>query len=221
MKQYIHIACKPRRIFISLLVLAILMIIISFVTSQCNMIRQEYNPNWMLDMGSGLIVFSLSILVYLYIYRIKIWKDFQNIKGPSKLSLFISANIAWLLMIPGALLYYIYRGIRGDYPLEADSIGIPIMYQTIGIIILLIPLNIFIILSLRFYKSPSNIFLFTRNYNVMQIIVEIIFALLLLLNILILFFFIMDGDFVSIIVSLYFIYILMSLRTGIIIRDEK
>ena len=56
-------------------------------------------------------------------------------------SLWILANIAWIAIAPSAALYFYRQLQRGAYPMEADSIGLPIMGIAMWVIVLLVPLN--------------------------------------------------------------------------------
>src|SRR5690606_39838186 len=73
-------------------------------------------------------------------------RDF-HVTGVQTCALPISANLVWLILLPGTYWYYIFRGARGDYPPFADSIGIPLMTQIPFYLFLLIPLNIFMLRS--------------------------------------------------------------------------
>lgn len=92
-----------------------------------------------LDIGNGLITFSILGLLFLYIKRINHWYDFLKLTAIKRIRLIYLSNIFVLLLIPGTHLYYCYRGWRGDYPPFADSIGIPIYFNTLFYIHCLVP----------------------------------------------------------------------------------
>lgn len=173
-----------------------------------------------MDLGSGLAIASATILLFLIVTNVKTFQDFKNNTTLTKSSTFISANLVWLLLLPGTYWYYIFRGGRGDYPPFADSIGIPIMMQIPVYLYLLIPLNIFILLTTIKTNLPTRLFLRPNSYSRTAIMWEIFFGFLLLINLLCLAAFIADGDHFSIPVNLFFTFILLTLRAGQISKYE-
>lgn len=172
------------------------------------------NKTELMDFGSGLSVFSICLLSFLFISKSKTFDDLKQVKSLKKIWILITANIAWYLMLPGTDWYYLFRGSRGDYPPFADSIAIPISLQIPFFIRFFIPLNIFIVLVMIKSKLPSLIFIKSDRYMAIPILWEILFGLFLFLNLVLMVFFIIDGDHFSIVVSFYFLYILLSLRAG-------
>ncbi|MDR3272008.1 MAG: hypothetical protein LBT29_00795 [Flavobacteriaceae bacterium] len=154
------------------------------------------NKTFIMDFGNGIVSFSLICFVFLFISKINKWGDFKNIKTQNKLGIFIMSNIAWLLMIPGTFLYYYYRGVRGDYPPFADSIGIPILQQITFVLLMLVPLNLFLLVSLKKSKLPTCLFVRLSIYKKTHILWEILFDIFLLLNTISLILFIADGDYI-------------------------
>src|SRR5690606_41487677 len=100
-----------------------------------------------MDLGAGIAIASGTILLFLVFTKVKTFQDFKNNKTLTKTGTLISANLVWLILLPGTYWYYIFRGARGDYPPFADSIGIPLMTQIPFYLFLLIPLNIFMLRS--------------------------------------------------------------------------
>jgi hypothetical protein len=172
------------------------------------------NKMFIMDIGNGIVSFSLVCLAALFISKIDRWGDFKNVITQNKLRIFILSNMVWLLMIQGTFLYYYYRGGRGDYSPFADAISIPILQQAIFFLLMLIPLNLFLLVSLKKSKLPTNLFLRPSIYKKTHILWEILFDILLFLNIINLILFIVDGDHISILVSMFFIYLLLSIRAG-------
>lgn len=170
--------------------------------------------NTIMDIGNGIVSFALFGIVFLLISKIRNWEDLKRLKTQSKLAIFISANLALLLLIPGTVIYYGYRDWRGDFPPFADSIGIPIMQQTTIILLMLIPLNILLCISLYKSKLPTDISIHVRVNNKFFALWNVFFGSLLLLNVICLIMFIIDGDHISVMVSMYFMYLLFSLRAG-------
>jgi len=174
-----------------------------------------------MDLGSGLTIASTTILLILFFARLKTWTDFRKVKSPNKIVIFILSNIAWLTFLPGTFWYYSFRARRGDYPPFADSIAIPI-YETIPTILCgLLPLNVFILLTSINATLPTQVFITADKYKRAAILWEIFFGLWLLLNLLILIGFVVDGDHISIPINLFFTFILLSLRAGQMSKYKK
>jgi hypothetical protein len=56
-------------------------------------------------------------------------------------TLWVFANAAWIAVSPAAALYFDRQQRNGAYPVDADSIGLPIMGIAVWVIVLLLPLN--------------------------------------------------------------------------------
>jgi hypothetical protein len=167
-----------------------------------------------MDLGSGLAIASLTILLFLLYTKVTTFKDLKNNKTLTKSTIFISANLVWLLLLPGTYWYYIFRSGRGDYPPFADSIGIPLTTQIPLYLFLLIPLNVFIFLTTIKTNLPTKLFIVPEQYNKTTILWEIFFGFWLLINQLCFIDFVIDGDHFSIPVNLFFTFILLTLRAG-------
>ena len=174
-----------------------------------------------MDLGSGLAIASATILLFLIFTKVKTFQDFKNIQAITKSATLISANLVWLILLPGTYWYYIFRGGRGDYPPFADSIGIPIISQIPVYLCLLIPLNVFILLATIKTNLPTRLFVRPNNYVRTAIFWEVFFGFWLLINILLLIVFVADGDHFSIPVNLFFTYILLTLRAGQISKYQQ
>ena len=172
------------------------------------------NKVTLMDLGSGLGIASGTILLFLVFTKVRSFKDFKNNKTLTKTSTFISANLAWLLLIPGTHWYYMFRAGRGDYPPFADSIGIPIMTQVPIIEFMMIPLNIFILLTMLKANLPTKLFPKPIEYKMTAVFWEIFFGFWLVINLICLCTFVIDGDHFSIPVNLFFTFILLTLRAG-------
>jgi len=169
---------------------------------------------WYFDLGSGISISMGCILLFLIIDNIKNFKDLLRIKSFNKASIFFIAIPMWLLMIPGMVWYYTFRGERGDYPMFADSIAIPIMYGSITILIGLIVLIPFLVITTWKSTFPTYIFIKPERYNTKATVTEAFWGLLLLLNLCCFVCFVLGGDHVSIIVNLVFTYLILVLRAG-------
>ena len=188
-----------------------------------NMDRKEYyiqeselrtNKIVYMDLGAGLLLVSIASFLFLWRGRFEEFSDFKSLKTMNRFMVFISSNIALLFIIPGTFWYYTFRGMRGDYPPFADSIGISIYSQTSFILFSFIPLNILLLLTTIRTNLPTNIFVKADDCNKSVVFWELLFGLGILVNSLFLVSFVVDGDHISILVSLFFCYILLSLRAG-------
>lgn len=173
-----------------------------------------------MDIGTGIAIASATILLFLLLTKVKTFQDFKNSRTLTKATTFISANLVWLLILPGTYWYYIFRDARGDYPPFADSIGILLMTQIPFFLFLFIPLNIFILLTTIKTKLPTRLFIKPYKYRRATILWEMFFSFWLLLNLILLVSFVADGDHFSIPVNLFFTFILLSLRAGQISKYE-
>lgn len=176
------------------------------------------NKTDLMDLGAGICVASLSFLAFLLITKTRRFPDFKDISTPGRAGIFLGTNIMWLLTIPGTHWYYTVRAIREDYPPFSDSIGIPISIQVPVCFLLLVPLNIFIVLCIATAKLPAQLIRVPHHYDGARITVEVFFGFLMLINLVCLVSEIIDGDHFMIVVSMYFIYAFLSLRTGIVNR---
>lgn len=173
-----------------------------------------------MDIGNGLITFSIFGLFFLYIKRINRWHDFLKLTAIKRIRLICLSNFFVLLLIPGTHLYYGYRGWRGDYPPFADSINIPIYFNTMFYLHCLVPLNLFLLTTL--IRSDLHTNLLIKPIKHSRVIVwECLFYILSLLLIIVIVLSIIDGDHVSIISNLAFLYFLLSIRAGKINYHQK
>ena len=174
------------------------------------------------DLGSGLLIFSLTLLLFLNSIKYKNLDDLKNLKSLSRVNLIISSNIVAICMLPGTFWYYFLRQVRGDYPWFADSIGIPIFYTIPSLIFGIIILNIFLVISTKKLTLPCKIFVKSIENNFKFICIRLFFGLILMILIIFLVLIIIDGDHFSIPAILFYIYIVLSIRGGMItkINDE-
>ena len=169
---------------------------------------------FIMDIANGIVSFSLFGILLLHILRVNEWKDCKKIKTQNKFITFVLSNVAWILLIPSTFFYYYFRAVRGDYPPFADTISIPIIQQIVFILFMLAPLNLFLLVSLHKSELPTRLLMRPLFYKRPIILWEVFFHIFLLLDIMFLILFIVDGDHMSIIISMSFIYIILSLRAG-------
>lgn len=176
--------------------------------------KLETSKRKLMDIGSGLTIFGLTLLIFFMLKKSESISDLKFILTYSKVKTFILANLVWSLMLPGTYFYYYFRGMRNDYPWFVDSIGIPIMFQTTSILMAFIPLNIVLFISLYKTILPTNLFKELTAKSISEKVWEGFWALLLFINIIALISFIADGDHISIPINLFFTYVILTLRAG-------
>lgn len=179
------------------------------------------NKTTLMDLGSGVTIASLTIWLFLYLEDAETLADLKKIKTFNKLTIFISSNIALLLLIPGTYWYYMFRGMREDYPPFADSIAIPIMAQIPVFLYFLIPMNLFIFLTTIKAKLPTELLFKPKRYNWKARFWEMFFGFFFFISLVTTILFIIDGDHISIIVDLFFSFILLTLRAGQLSSNDK
>lgn len=81
-----------------------------------------------------------------------------------KWTLWLFANVCVLAQVPAAMLYYSRQLNAGAYPLQADSISIPILGTAITILVLIIPLNISWWILLRRYPGSVPIRVMSKGF---------------------------------------------------------
>jgi len=168
------------------------------------------------DCGLGICALAAGLLVFLFLYDITRWRDLQVIRTRGVSTIFLVANIADLILIPGTFIYYSFTGIRGDYPYDADSVGIPIIANCSIILFFLIPMNSFLYLSTmkRNTKLPAPFFQKAVSHSAAFLFWEILIDLLVVTNFVCLALFTVSGDTVSVLSMLLFLYVLLSVRAA-------
>lgn len=174
----------------------------------------ETDKTHYMDAGIGLVIASGSILGFQFFGRYRRWKDFMLMRSLSRKAIFIGVNIAWTLLAVSFVWYYWYRMLRGDYPPSVDSILVPISESLVFYLLMLIPVNAFLLLTTFNAQLPARIFVHASKYTPMAVAWEVLFGIMLLLNFIVIFEFIIDGDHLNIPITLFFSYVLMSLRAG-------
>ncbi|HEY9732457.1 MAG TPA: hypothetical protein V6C89_11135 [Drouetiella sp.] len=88
-----------------------------------------------------------------------------NLKTPAnKFIYLLLLNLAWFSNMPALVQYYQFCLARGDYPVHADSISIPIFQCALGLVILAPIINLIAYLLLRRSKLPAPLLMpFGRN----------------------------------------------------------
>ena len=207
---------------------------ILLLVTACVLFQQEIISNestsiglWTrcMDIGSGIISFSFGCLCFLFFLNVKTLQDLKSVKTKNKTVLWMLANGMALLMITATGWYYLFRAMRGDYLPSADSIGIPIAIQSHTVLLFLLPLNVFVLLSLMRSSLPAPMFQpkpCLKGKNKLELwFWDIVFGVLLALAVVVLILLVIDGDHIMIVLMMGFIYLLLSLRAGKVNYQRK
>lgn len=204
---------KPKNSTLALLSTGILLITYFLYRTHLNLVTTV--DKHLFDLGNGLIAFSLTIMLYLYIHHIEEWGDFHEIYSRKKWVIVFSTNALWLLLIPGTYLYYALRAMRGDFLSDADTIMIPFSEQVICILLMLLPLNLLLFLSLRRSCHPTQFKpMYSESKSFSTHFWCIFYNILIVINCCLLAFFVFDGDYVSVVVFIGLLHNLFSLKFG-------
>lgn len=168
----------------------------------------------LLGLGVGLATASAAILLLLFLTKSRKIADFKHTNTFSRRMIFLISNLVWFLFIPGRFWYYDFRYLRGDFPPNADSIGIPILSESIMLLFLLIPLNIFLFLTTVKAHLPTRLWVRADKYSISAVLWEIFFGFWLIVNLLYSLNFALHSDIYSIPVNLFFTFVLLNLRAG-------
>ncbi|NIG54912.1 hypothetical protein [Chitinophaga sp. Cy-1792] len=169
----------------------------------------------LLDLGTGLISFSITMLFFFYKRPITSFRDILGLKANPYRRMILHANLVWLALLPALICYLDKKGSRGDFAPDDDIANA--LSVTIGgcaIMCLILPLNTFLLVLEGELRLPAPLFYRPEKYTFKLFCWEIFFDSLLLLNIASLLFFIVDGNYLAIPVCLYFTYILLLYRAG-------
>lgn len=172
---------------------------------------------WQLfDVVSCLSIAFACLFVFFLVNGLNKFSDFLWINTTTKVIIVVGANFFWLLLIPATYWYYTFMVSRGDFLTVADAIIIPISLLSVGVLVMIIPLNLFLILTLSNSILPTRLFVIAKRYNLLLLFIEIVFICLALINIVCFVLFVIAGYHLAIPVNLYFMYVLLTLRAGLI-----
>src|SRR5438046_1374179 len=71
--------------------------------------------------------------------------------------LWLLANVSWIPVVPAAVLYFSRQQAQGAYPVDADSIVIPIAGIAMWVVTLIVPLNLVWFFLLRRYPGRVSL----------------------------------------------------------------
>ena len=80
--------------------------------------------------------------------------------------LWVAANLSLVALVPAAVMYFSRELKAGAYPVDADSIGIPIMGTLMSVLGLLLPVNIACWLLLRRYPGKVALKISAKDLRV-------------------------------------------------------
>ncbi len=169
------------------------------------------------NLANGFLTLSIFGFIFCKILGVKQISDFKGVRTLSKLNVFILSNVLWALFLLGSWFFYVYRLWRGDYSPYKDSIMIGIEIVNITYFFWLIPLNLFYLLFLSQTELPTVMGVKLSTPKTLKIkILFLILWVVVLFKFLGLISAIWGGDHFVIVGSIGYIYILFSIRAGVI-----
>ncbi len=171
-----------------------------------------------MDVGSSLILTSMTLLVFLSYFCIQTLSDLKKLRTLDKTRLFILSNIAYMMELPGDYWYYYFRLTRWDYPVFADSIGIPLRDEELIFVVWFIIFEVFLLLMLYQVQLPTRLFYFPTRYTLLHILWEVFFTVLLLYSLVEILLSILAGDHFFVPIRFIFFYMFLTLRAGVLSR---
>ena len=170
--------------------------------------------NSWLDIGSGVAVSSLTVLLFLRANRVQSWARFRRLKTVGKSGFLLWLNAGWALLFAALYWYYYYRSLRGDFRPMADSIGIPLMYGQDALLVCWLVSNAVSLLALWPARLPALLFEKPKHNSWPAVLVDAVLFLPLTFTGLYTIATISDGDHLTIPVALLFVYLLLVVRAG-------
>jgi hypothetical protein len=155
--------------------------------------------------------------------------SFKNIKTFKKRNIFISANLAWLLVIGletitefnSSINYYRNQPPPEDgYPLMA-SVLLETAFAFFFLSILLILSNIFIFLITRKTNLPTKLFIKADFFIIPVVLWELFFGFWLATSLFFFFYWLWIGHYIVGFITLFFTFILLNLRAGQISKYKQ
>ncbi|PJJ60297.1 hypothetical protein [Hymenobacter chitinivorans] len=172
------------------------------------------NRNTLLDVGSGLAVSGLVVLLLGRVLRVDTAAELRWRPTFGKGAVLLWFNAGWGILFVALNWYYTYRAARGDYPPFADSIGIPIMQGAATLLFYWPIINGLLLLALWGAELPGVLGEMPYRYTGRAIVVEVVFGVFALLLLLETGENIVYGDHLTIPVMLGFLYLVVVLRAG-------
>jgi hypothetical protein len=155
--------------------------------------------------------------------------SFNNIKTFNKQKIFISANLAWLLVIGletitefnSSINYYRNQPPPEDgYPLMA-SVLLETAFAFFFLSILLILSNIFIFLTTRKTNLPTKLFIKANFFIIPVVLWELFFGFWLATSLFFFFYWLWIGHYIVGLITLFFTFLLLNLRAGQISKYKQ
>ena len=128
---------------------------------------------------------------------------------------------ALAIQIPCSFLYFTQRQARHDYPSWGDSIGIPIAQSIINSIICAVVGSLLWWPFLAKARFPANLYEWPPNQRRFNIIVTIGCGLFMALSLSSIGYDVVDGNMGPIIGAVVMIYLLLSIRAGLVTRKTE
>lgn len=177
--------------------------------------------NAWLDVGSGVAISSMTVLLYLRAGRVQTRARFRRLKTVGKTGFLIWLNVGWAILLASLYWYYYYRSFRGDFPPFADSLGIPLYYGQAALLGGWLISNALFLLALWPAQLPALLFSKFKRNTLLAALIDALLGLVVLLTGLYAILTIIDGDHLTIPVMLLFVYLLLVLRAGYVQKINR
>lgn len=110
----------------------------------------------LIDGGVGLLASGLTMCVFFWRSRQKLWR--QLLTPKSSLSILALAGLSWLMQIPAYAFFFIIELTRGYYPHWADSIAIPMSQSQSVLLKLFLPYMAIWLIFVIGARLPTSVF---------------------------------------------------------------
>ena len=208
---------NPRLVSLSVLVIGLILVVVSLQQPRPVIVDGEDTTFglWtrLFDLGNGLASFSLSMLVFLFIAKVKRWSDFRLIKALERGWLILFSVSSAVLAFPSSFWYFTMRAQRGDYPPNHDTLAIPLSDAAVGSFILLIFVTVLVILVSGNCDLPASIGLKSMKKSKFRF-ADLMFWILVSVLTVILICDIIDGNQFDIPRVMAYLYVAFAIRAG-------
>ena len=216
---------KPRFVSLAVFLLGAVFIIVSLQLPRPTIVDGEDTTiglwTYLLDFGNGLVSFSLTMLLFMFATKVVEWRDFLSVKALEMGWLVLISFLSSALFFPSSFLYYSMRSLRGDYPPNHDTLAIPLASSFVFGLILTFVVTLLVLLASQNCILPSSLGIGFKEKPNRHRIGNIAFWTLILLLILILVSYIIDGSQTDIPRVIAYLYVMFSIRAGKVTQRNK
>lgn len=209
---------KPRLVSLLVFLIGSILIVVSLHLPRPVIVDGEDTTvglwTYLFDLGNGLVAFSLSMLLFMLVAKVREWRDFMSVKALERGWLVLISFLSSALSFPSSFLYYTLRARRGDYPPNHDTLSIPLAYSLAFGLILTLVVTVLASLVSQNCFLPASLGISAKEKSNRHRVRNIVFWTLVLLLILILVSYIIDGSQTDIPRVIAYLYVAFSIRAG-------